>query len=139
MLIFILQSANELLKQEFNKGLTDKNVHILEPFAGTGMFINRLISDENLIKGEDLPRKFNKEIHVNEIMLLPYYVASINIESAYNSRMGGKYKHFPGIVLTDTFECYEQENIKHNIKQIFFKKIKKTNESKAFCYSGNYW
>ena len=117
---FILQSANELLKQEFNKGLTDKNVHILEPFAGTGMFINRLISDESLIKEEDLSRKFSEEIHANEIMLLPYYVASINIESAYNSRMGGKYKHFPGIVLTDTFECYEQENYKNKSKATLF-------------------
>ena len=122
---FILQSANELLKQEFNKGLTDKNVHILEPFAGTGMFINRLISDENLIKEEDLSRKFSKEIHVNEIMLLPYYVASINIESAYNSRMGGKYKHFPGIVLTDTFECYEQEKYQAKYKTVFFQENKK--------------
>ena len=76
---FILQSANELLKQEFNKSLTDKNIHILEPFAGTGSFINRLISDKNFIQKEDLPRKFNKEIHVNERLLLPYYVSSINI------------------------------------------------------------
>ena len=122
---FILKSANELLKQEFNKGLTDKNVHILEPFAGTGMFINRLISDKNLIKEEDLSRKFSKEIHANEIMLLPYYVASVNIESAYNSRMGGKYKHFPGIVLTDTFECYEQEKYQTKYKTNLFQENKK--------------
>ena len=121
---FILKSADEILKQEFNKGLTDKNVHILEPFAGTGTFINRLISNQNFIKKEDLPRKFSKEIHVNEIMLLSYYVASINIESSYNSRMGGKYKNFPRIVLTDTFECYEQEKYQQNSKIDCFKENK---------------
>ena len=108
---FILESTNEILKQEFNKSLTDQGVHIMDPFTGTGTFINRLISNENLIKKEDLPQKFSKELHANEIMLLPYYVASINIESAYNSRMGGKYKNFPGVTLTDTFNCYEQKKM----------------------------
>ncbi len=130
---FILKSANEILKDEFGKKLTDEGVHIIDPFVGTGTFLNRLIqgpgednlklSPENqapegnnfLIKKEDLPRKFEKELHANEILLLPYYVASVNIEEAYYSR-GGEYKQFPGITLTDTFNIYEP---KDNIIPLF--------------------
>ena len=107
---FILESVNEILKKEFQRGLTDKGVHIIDPFVGTGTFINRLISNEYLIKKEDLQRKFKDELHANEILLLPYYVASINIEEAYNNRMGGRYKQFSGIILTDTFNINEQKD-----------------------------
>ena len=107
---FILRSADEILKQEFNKGLTDEGVHIIDPFVGTGTFINRLIQMNPIIEEKDLPRKFEKELHANDILLLPYYIASINIEEAYHSRMKGGYKQFPGITLTDTFNIYEQKN-----------------------------
>ncbi len=101
---FILKSADILLKQEFNgRGLTSEGVHIIDAFAGTGIFINRLINNKNLILDKDLARKFEKELHANEILLLPYYVASINIEEAYHNRISGNYQPFPGIVLTDTF------------------------------------
>lgn len=109
---FILQSADEILKQEFGRGLTDKNVHIIDPFVGTGTFINRLIqNDHEMIKDKDLKRKFERELHANEILLLPYYIASINIEEAYHSRMSGDYKSFPGITLTDTFNLDEQNKV----------------------------
>ena len=107
---FILRSADEILKDEFNKGLTNEGVHIIDPFVGTGTFLNRLIQMNPVIEKEDLPRKFQKELHANDILLLPYYVASINIEEAYYSRMGGKYKQFPGITLTDTFNIYEPKD-----------------------------
>ena len=85
---FILKSADEIMKQEFGKRLTDEGVHIIDPFAGTGTFLNRLMDEENqLIDIKDLPRKFKHEIHANDILLLPYYVSSINIEEAYYSRM----------------------------------------------------
>ena len=114
---FILQSADELLKQEFRRGLTDENVHIIDPFVGTGTFINRLIQNEyvELIKDKDLKRKFEKELHANEIMLLPYYIASINIEEAYHSRSPNEdYQSFPGITLTDTFNLDEQKEVERN-------------------------
>ena len=139
---FILESTNEILKKEFKKSLTDKGVHVMDPFTGTGTFINRLISNKNLIKKEDLPRKFSEELHANEIMLLPYYVASINIESAYNSRIGGRFKQFPGMTLTDTFNCYNQNdfNFKDNVLPLFKenkKRIKNQEEAVIQVIVGN--
>ena len=134
---FILKSADEILRKEFNKGLTDKGVHIIDPFVGTGTFINRLISNKDLIKQEDLTRKFKEELHANEILLLPYYVSSINIEEVYHSRMGGRYKQFPGITLTDTFNIYEQ---KDNILPLFQEnknRIKRQKESAIQVIIGN--
>ena len=106
---FILHSANTLLKQEFNRALTDEGVHILEPFLGTGAFLNRLISSDELIKEKDLPRKFKSELYGNEILLLPYYIASINIEAAYNSRIKDEYTPFPGITFADTFNIIKEQ------------------------------
>jgi len=105
---FILHSVNELLQSEFDQTLGSEGVHILDPFTGTGTFITRLIQS-GLIKPEELPRKFASEIHANEIVLLAYYIAAINIEAAYHGAVGGEYKSFDGICLTDTFQLYEQE------------------------------
>ncbi len=135
---FIIKSADELLRKEFNKGLTDEGVHVIDPFVGTGTFINRLISNEDLIKQEDLQRKFKKELHANEILLLPYYVASINIEEAYHSRIGGRYKQFSGITLTDTFNMYESKD--ENALPLFQEnkeRIKRQKESAIRVIIGN--
>ena len=134
---FIIKSADEILKKEFNKGLTDKGVHIIDPFVGTGTFINRLVSNEELIKKEDLPRKFKEELHANEMLLLPYYVSSINIEEAYHSRIGGRYKQFPGITLTDTFNIYEQKDNMLPLFQENKKRIKRQKESAIRVILGN--
>ncbi len=134
---FIIKSADEILRKEFKKGLTDKGVHVIDPFVGTGTFINRLISNENLIKKDDLQRKFKEELHANEILLLPYYVSSINIEEAYNSRMGGRYKEFPGITLTDTFNIYEQKDNVIPLFQENKKRIKRQKESAIQVIVGN--
>jgi predicted helicase len=75
-------------------------VHILDPFVGTGNFITRMMQE---IKTTDLPYKYGDELHCNEVMLLPYYIASMNIEHAYFERTG-EYKPFPGICLVDTFD-----------------------------------
>ena len=124
---FILKSADEILQREFKRGLTDKDVHIIDPFVGTGTFINRLISNKELIKKENLTHKFSKELHANEILLLPYYVSSINIEEAYHSRIGGRYKQFPGIILTDTFNIYERED---NVPPLFHENEKRIERQK---------
>lgn len=104
---FIIQSANDALQDHFNCGLSDENVHILDPFSGTGTFITRLLQHENLIRGEDLTRKYQQELHANEIVLLAYYVAAVNIESAFRARNDSESGDFPGIVLTDTFQMSE--------------------------------
>ena len=124
---FILHSCNDLLNKEFGKKLTDKDVHVIDPFVGTGTFINRLIQNEDqvFIEDKDLKHKFENELYANEIMLLPYYIASVNIEEAYHSRFSDEdYKAFPGITLTDTFTL--TENI------IDLKSIKDTLENDPF-------
>jgi len=83
---FIIHSINDLLKSEFNLSLGDKGVHILDPFTGTGTFITRLLQS-GLISAEQLPHKYKNEIHANEIVLLAYYIAAINIEAVYHSLM----------------------------------------------------
>ncbi|MFM6075729.1 MAG: Eco57I restriction-modification methylase domain-containing protein, partial [Dolichospermum sp.] len=94
--------------QEFGVGLSDEGVHILDPFTGTGTFMVRLLQS-GLIKREDLQRKFSHELHCNEIVLLAYYIAAINIEESYHFLAGGEYRPFNGIVLTDTFQMSENE------------------------------
>lgn len=106
---FIIQSVNHILQTEFGQTLGSKGVHILDPFTGTGTFITRLLQS-GLIAPEQLPYKYKNEIHANEIVLLAYYIAAINIEAAYHGIIGGNYQPFEGICLTDTFQLYEKES-----------------------------
>jgi predicted helicase len=105
---FMLKSVDDILKDEFGVGLTAENVHILDPFTGTGTYIVRLIQS-GIIDDHDLARKFRGELHANEIVLLAYYIAAINIEEAYHGRVKKDYEPFEGIVLTDTFQLSEGE------------------------------
>ncbi len=107
---FILHSVNHLLQKEFGQTLGSKGVHILDPFTGTGTFITRLLQS-GLIKPDELAHKYRHEIHANELVLLAYYIAAINIESTYHSLAGGDYVPFEGICLTDTFQMYEKEDL----------------------------
>ena len=101
---FILHSADEVLQKEFGRSLSDEGVHVLDPFAGAGVFLARLLQSD-LIQASDLERKYRKELHANEIVLLAYYIAAVNIEEAYRGERGegSGYEPFNGIVLTDTF------------------------------------
>ena len=104
---FIIHSVEDILQQEFNTSLTEENVHILDPFVGTGTFITRLLQS-GLIKKEDMLRKYKNEIHCNEIVLLAYYIADVNIEAVYHDIMHpDKYEMYDGICLTDTFQLNE--------------------------------
>ncbi len=111
---FILHSVNDVLKSQFNQTLGSKGVHILDPFTGTGTFITRLLQS-GLISPEELEHKYKHEIHANEIVLLAYYIAAVNIETVYHELAQGElsddapYEPFKGILLTDTFQMYEQE------------------------------
>lgn len=107
---FIIHSVNDILKSEFGQSLASDGVHIIDPFTGTGTFITRLMQS-GLISKEDLPKKYNSQIHANEIVLLAYYIAAINIEAVYHSIVGGEYQPFNGICLTDTFQLYEKEDL----------------------------
>lgn len=106
---YILRSVDWILREQFDTSISAEGVHVLDPFTGTGTFIAELIHSD-LISDADLPRKFRHELHANEINLLAYYVAAVNIEEAYQSRMGGEPVAFPGIVLTDTFQMTEADD-----------------------------
>ncbi|MBR4383036.1 MAG: DEAD/DEAH box helicase, partial [Selenomonadaceae bacterium] len=134
---FILRSVDAVLKKHFKRSLTDKNVHIIDPFAGTGTFITRLIQS-GLIRPKNLFNKYLNELHANEIVLLAYYIAAINIENAFATAWRDQkiirlkdqqlddaqhsfdllisssydlYTPFEGICFTDTFQLYEREQV----------------------------
>jgi len=104
---FMVASVEHILKTAFKTSLADKNVHILDPFTGTGNYIVNIMRH---IPKAALPHKYAQELHCNEIMLLPYYVASMNIEHAYYEAIG-KYAPFEGICLVDTFQTAEKQQI----------------------------
>ena len=102
---FMVNSVAHILETEFGRSLSDNGVHIIDPFVGTGNFIVRLMQD---IRGTALEEKYRHALHCNEVMLLPYYIASLNIEQAFFERTG-EYLPFEGIALADTFELLEQQ------------------------------
>ncbi|MBR5949873.1 MAG: DEAD/DEAH box helicase [Actinomycetaceae bacterium] len=104
---FILHSVNVLLQREFGKTLGSPDVRVLDPFTGTGTFITRLLQSD-LISDDELQGKYLNGLYANEIVLLAYYIAAINIESAYHTRKGGRYIPFEGISLADTFLMHQQ-------------------------------
>ncbi|RKU12044.1 DNA helicase [Candidatus Poribacteria bacterium] len=104
---FMVNSVEHILKTEFNRSLSERGVHIIDPFVGTGNFIVRLMQD---IQGTALEEKYRHELHCNEILLLPYYIASLNIEHEYFERTR-TYLPFEGIALADTFELLEDRQM----------------------------
>ena len=107
---FIIYSVEYILKKEFDTSLTEENVHFLDPFTGTGTFVTRLLQS-GLIKKEDMRRKYLNEIHCNELVLLAYYIADVNIESVYHDIMHpDEYLPYDGICLTDTFQLNEDDD-----------------------------
>lgn len=106
---FIIHSVEDVMQEEFGSSLGNDGVHILDPFTGTGTFISRLLQSGVMSK-DQIRRKFESEIHANEIVLLAYYIACINIESVYDDLVKeNQYQSFDGMVLTDTFQLYEQD------------------------------
>lgn len=105
---YILHATDRLLQKEFGQRLADPGVNILDPFTGTGTFIVNLLQDNELMPEDKLPLKYKSEVWCNEILLLAYYIATINIEYAYHSRIPDEYVPFEGAVLTDTFQMYEE-------------------------------
>jgi len=107
---FIIHSVEDVLRDEFGSGLSEEDVHIIDPFTGTGTFVVRLLQS-GLIPPEKLLHKYKHELHANEIVLLAYYIAAINIEETFHGLLGDKgkddYVPFDGICLTDTFQLYE--------------------------------
>ncbi len=102
---FMVRSVEEILQRDFGRSLSDRGVHILDPFVGTGNFMLRIMHS---IKRTRLEEKYRSELHCNEVMLLPYYIAAMNIEHAYYE-LTGHYAPFDGLCLVDTFELAEEQ------------------------------
>ena len=106
---FILRSADAALRRHFGQSLSSDGVQILDPFTGTGTFLVRLIQS-GLIEPEALARKYGGELHANELVLLAYYIATVNIETAYHGATGS-YRPFDGMILVDTFQMTEDGDL----------------------------
>lgn len=132
---FMVESVELLLSKEFGKSLSDQGVHILDPFVGTGNFIVRVIRQ---IKKTRLEKKYEDELHCNEVMLLPYYIASMNIEHEYVEATN-RYKTFAGMCLVDTFDLYETSDTKqgHLFAAENTARVKKQRKSPIFVILGN--
>lgn len=142
---FIVKSVDVVLRKHFGKTLASENVHILDPFTGTGTFITRTLHylkslmDNGEITFDDILRKYTQELHANEIVLLSYYIAAINIEAVFDEINGDEpYVPFEGIVLTDTFESTETED---TLDDTFFgtndKRLKRQQEKPITAIIGN--
>jgi predicted helicase len=115
---FIIRAVDDVLAKDFGASISDEGVHVLDPFTGTGTFIVRLLQSGR-IKPADLLRKYTSELHANELLLMAYYIAAINIEATVHGLLeedavsagtaAGEvpYVPFGGIVLTDTFQMTE--------------------------------
>ena len=123
---FMIEATDSLLYKYFNKTFASKNVKVLDPCSGTGIFMSELIEH---IPVKDLAYKYENELFVNEIDILPYYIANLNIEHSYTEKMN-EYKSFPNICLLDTLEfqkdgegqlfgmaSFSGENLERAIKQ----------------------
>lgn len=99
---FMIESADYLVAENFKRSLIDRDVEILDPAAGTGTFICELIEH---FRGqpEKLKHKYREELHANEVAILPYYVANLNIEATYAAIMG-EYVEFPNLCFVDTLD-----------------------------------
>ena len=107
---FTIKSVNDVLMEEFGLTLGSEDVHILDPFTGTGTFITSLLQS-GLIPPNDLEHKYSKEIHANEIILLAYYIAAVNIETTFQGITQGSFQPFERICLTDTFALNESDDL----------------------------
>ena len=133
---FIIRSINDVLQNEFGQTLGSKGVHIMDPFTGTGTFITRLLQS-GLITKEQLLHKYRQELHANEIVLLAYYIASINIEATFSDLMDGTYEPFEGICLTDTFRLSEPHDLIGSTLEDNNKRIRKQKKLDIRVIMGN--
>ena len=102
---FIIRGADYLLQKHFGRGLADENVQILDPATGTGTFITNLIE---YLPEDRLEHKYRHEMHANEVAILPYYIANLNIEYTYREKTE-RYLKFPNLVFVDTLDNMDWE------------------------------
>ena len=132
---FMVKSVENILQTEFDRSLSDSGVHIIDPFVGTGNFIVRIMQELDPIS---LERKYTadpSELQCNEVMLLPYYIANLNIEQQFYTATN-RYAPYEGICLVDTFETAEERQL-----QLFTPantaRVEKQKEAPMFVVIGN--
>ncbi len=135
---FMIRSTDTLLHRHFGKGLADKGVEILDPATGTGSYVSDLIE---YLPREVLARKYKDEIHANEVAILPYYIASLNIETAYAAKMG-TYAPFVNICFVDTLDNTEGLRVENQwelgaMSVENTRRIKEQNKRKISVIMGN--
>ncbi len=129
---FMVKSVEHILQTEFDRSLSDGSVHIIDPFVGTGNFIVRIMRE---IRKTALEHKYTSNLHCNEVMLLPYYIASMNIEHEFYEATG-HYLPFEGICLVDTFELAEpQQMVLFTEKNA--ERVERQKETPMFVVIGN--
>ena len=129
---FMVKSVEHILRTEFDRSLSDGGVHIIDPFVGTGNFIVRIMRE---IRKTALEHKYTSNLHCNEVMLLPYYIASMNIEHEFYEATG-HYLPFEGICLVDTFELAEpQQMVLFTEKNA--ERVERQKETPMFVVIGN--
>ena len=129
---FMVKSVEHILQTEFDRSLSDGSVHIIDPFVGTGNFIVRIMRE---IRKTSLEHKYTSNLHCNEVMLLPYYIASMNIEHEFYEAIG-HYLPFEGICLVDTFELAEpQQMVLFTEKNA--ERVERQKETPMFVVIGN--
>ena len=129
---FMVKSVDALLKTQFNRSLADAGVHIIDAFVGTGNFIVRLMRE---IPKTQLEPKYRAELWCNEVLLLPYYIACLNIEHEFYEATG-EYLPFEGISLVDTFELAEERQLSL-LTQENTARVEKQKASPMFVVIGN--
>jgi len=135
---FMVESTDYLLEKHFNKSLAEKNVQIIDPATGTGTFITEIIEH---IPPQYLKYKYQNEIHCNEVAILPYYIANLNIEFTYQQKMN-EYQAFENIVFVDTldnlgFEFVGKQQKLYAMTAENLERIIKQNEKKISVIIGN--
>jgi predicted helicase len=130
---FMCSSIEEVLQKEFGKSISDQGVQILDPATGTGNFIVNLM--RNYIKRRDLKYKYQHDLFCNEIMLLPYYIASLNIEHEYYAK-SGEYEPFEGICFADTLELAERQQLSLFVEENT-ERVKREKEADIMVVIGN--
>jgi predicted helicase len=136
---FMIESTDALLEQHFGKTLASKDVEILDPATGTGTFIAVLI--DHLPK-QQLLYKYQNEIHANEVAILPYYIANLNIEYTFKQRMG-HYEEFKNLCFVDTLDNTSALDYEGKQTTMFAlssenaERIKRQNERKISVIIGN--
>jgi len=135
---FMIRSTDTLLHRHFGRGLADKGVEILDPATGTGSYVSDIIE---FLPREVLTRKYKKELHANEVAILPYYIANLNIETAYAAKMG-VYAPFENICFVDTLDNTEGLRVENQwelggVSVENTRRIKEQNKRKISVIIGN--